>query len=112
MKTKTITAILLVVIILVSCSPMTKPAGKIAFSSNRDNNIDIYVMNVDGSNQIRLTNNQMNNVAPNWSADGQMIVFSAAVQISNEIFIMNPDGSNQTRLTNNQVDDVSASWSQ
>ena len=31
---------------------------KIAFVSVRDNNLEIYVMNVDGSNQRRLTNNR------------------------------------------------------
>src|SRR3990170_8751258 len=31
--------------------------GKICFTSNRDGNDEIYVMNADGTNQTRLTNN-------------------------------------------------------
>ncbi|MFZ3386528.1 MAG: hypothetical protein WA120_05070, partial [Candidatus Hydromicrobium sp.] len=31
--------------------------GKIAFQSNRDGNFEIYIMNVDGSGQVNLTNN-------------------------------------------------------
>ena len=38
--------------------PSFSPDGsKIAFSSDRDGNYEIYVMNADGSNQTRLTNN-------------------------------------------------------
>ena len=41
------------------------PDGKrIAFVSDRDGNPEIYIMNSDGSNQIRLTNN----VAFDWFA--------------------------------------------
>ncbi len=31
--------------------------GPVAFTSNRDGNPEIYVMDPDGSNQARLTNN-------------------------------------------------------
>ena len=35
----------------------TPDSGKIVFGSDRDGNFEVYVMNADGSNQIRLTNN-------------------------------------------------------
>lgn len=39
-------------------SPAWSPYGvKIVFSSDRDSNLEIYVMNADGSGQINLTNN-------------------------------------------------------
>ncbi len=38
--------------------------GKIAFVSDRDGNREIYIMNVDGSEQRRLTNNPENDDAP------------------------------------------------
>ncbi|MCJ7654035.1 MAG: hypothetical protein MUO97_01835, partial [Dehalococcoidia bacterium] len=41
---------------------------KIAFCSiMNDGNIEIYVMNTDGSNQINLTNNPTFDCAPAWS---------------------------------------------
>ena len=38
-----------------SAAPM--PSARIAFVSNRDGNLEIYVMNADGSGQTNLTNN-------------------------------------------------------
>ncbi len=63
-------------VILLFCVSMTiqTPAaptllgnGKIAFTSTRDGNQEIYLMNADGSGQTRLTNNSPNNFHP----DGQ-----------------------------------------
>jgi len=39
---------------------------KIAFTSDRDGNEEIYVMNADGSNQKNLTNNPCNDRDPDW----------------------------------------------
>jgi hypothetical protein len=41
--------------------------GKIAFTSDRDGNPEIYVMNADGSSQTRLTDNPANDGVPGWS---------------------------------------------
>ena len=40
---------------------------KIAFVSDRDGNVEIYVMNADGSEQINLTNNPASDYSPSWS---------------------------------------------
>src|SRR5207302_2193555 len=55
--------------------PALKANGKIAFVSDRDGNFEIYVMDADGSNQTRLTNNPAHDGEPAWSPDGAKIVF-------------------------------------
>ena len=45
----------------------TRVNGKIAFISERDGNPEVYVMNADGSEQTRLTNNKSNDQDPYWS---------------------------------------------
>ena len=40
---------------------------KIAFTSDRDGNVEVYVMNAqDGSNQTRLTDNAASDGLPDW----------------------------------------------
>jgi len=44
-----------------------KLQSKIAFTSKRDGNYEIYVMNVDGTKQKNLTNNPAQDISPSWS---------------------------------------------
>ncbi len=83
----------------------------IAFSSDRDGNWEIYVMNADGTNQRRLTNNTADDVNPSWSPDRTKIAFHSHRPGDGEIYVMNADGTNQKRLTNNPEDDDEPTWS-
>ena len=47
--------------------PEAAVEGKIAFVSERDGNSEIYIMNVDGSEQVNLTNNPAEDFAPCFS---------------------------------------------
>jgi len=84
--------------------------GKIVFTSYRDSNFEIYIMNADGSNQTRLTNNPANDNWPSWSNDGTKIAFCSNRDGNLEVYVMNVDGSNQTRLTNNPAWDWVPAW--
>ncbi len=81
-------------------------AGQIVFESNRDGNLEIYIMNPDGSGQTRLTNNPGSDFAPTLSPDGSKIAFWSNRDGNNEVYIMNVDGTGQTNLTNNPADDA------
>jgi Tol biopolymer transport system component len=72
--------------------------GVIAFSSNRDGNEELYVMNADGSDQRRLTNDPAYDHLPNWSPDGARIVFTTDRSGDFETYVMNADGSNAQSL--------------
>ena len=82
---------------------------KLAFTSDRDVNREIYVMNAqDGSNQTNLTMNPATDEFPSWSPDGTKIAFVTDA----DIYVMNAqDGSNQTNLTMNPAFDFDPSWS-
>jgi len=76
-------------------NPAWSPDGtKIAFSSMRGNDVDlqIYVMNADGSKQIRLTNSIGMHFNPKWSPDGTKIAFDIFAG-GNQISVINADGT-------------------
>ncbi len=76
-----------------SSSPSWSPDGKqIAFSSNRDGDSEIFVMNADGTEVRQLTNNDDRDVHPAWSPDGKHIAF-VSDRDDSEIFVMNADGT-------------------
>jgi TolB protein len=72
--------------------------SQIAFMSNRDENWEIYVMNLDGSGIKRLTNNAANDGLPTWSPDGRTIAYVSDQGGAWSIWAIRPDGSNRRRL--------------
>jgi len=85
---------------------------KIVFGSARNSgNHEIYVMDQNGSNQIRLTNNLAYDDQPKWSPDGTRIAFISDRDGNFEIYSMNDDGTDQQRLTNNPAADGFPAWS-
>ena len=82
-------------------APFISPDGsKIAFTSKHAEKYEIYIMNIDGTNQEMLTD--IDDYDPCFSTDGSKIVFVSGRDGNSEIYIMNIDGSNQKNLTNNE----------
>ena len=92
-----------------SASPFGR--SQIAFHSEREGNLDIYVMNADGTGQTRLTHNHTEDSYPTWSPDGSKILFESDRDGDFEIYVMDTDGSNITQLTHNEAGEFSSTWS-
>lgn len=113
-------------------SPAWSPdESRIVFASNRhespdscddetrleDCNLEIWTMNLDGSNPVRLTYEPGIDALPDWSPDGTRIVFHTARDGNLptgegwEVYVMNADGTNQTNLTNRPSLDIHPNWS-
>jgi len=93
-------------------NPSWSPDGtKIAFESDRDGNREIYVMNIDGTVQNRLTFDPDQDQNPNWSPDGTKIAFESTRDGNREIYVMNADGTVQINLSNNPDGDLGPTWS-
>ena len=115
--------LILAIVVALSLTPLmivVEAQAQIAFSSNRDGNLEIYVMDADGGNLRRLTKNSDADTFPSWSPDGKRIVFlsdrDGHVDLQHgapipEIYVMDADGGNQQNLTNNPNADRSPSWS-
>jgi TolB protein len=88
--------------------------GRVVFHSDRDGEIDIYVMDADGSNVQRLTDTPGRDFEPHWSPDGATIVFSSERDDPQnaQLYLMNADGSDQRRLPSPMTEDqIGARWS-
>ncbi len=86
--------------------------GRIAFTSSRDGNAEIYVMDANGRNQERLTNHPATDELPDWSPDGTKIAFvSHRDGNRSQIHIMDADGENVIRLTDLRVGIRRPEWS-
>jgi Tol biopolymer transport system component len=93
----------------------SRDATKIAFVSTRDGNKEIYVMNANGSNVLRLTNTLENDDSPYWSPDGTQIVFRSERERDSsdpiqQLWTMNADGRSQTLIAGNSFGDYNPSW--
>jgi TolB protein len=102
--------------------PELSPNGReIAFASDRDADrsvgvleraFEVYVMNEDGSDVRRLTNNPAWDGAPAWSPNGRTIVWQSCRQGGKcSIRVMNADGSGKRDLTDNDHWNGNPIWS-
>jgi TolB protein len=84
---------------------------RVAFTSDRDGNRDVYLIDVDGTGSDRLTESPQPDWCPDWSPDGKRIAFTSDRDGNSEIYVMNADGSAQSRLTDHAAADWCPDWS-
>jgi TolB protein len=96
-----------------SFMPVYSPDGsRICFMSDRDGGqMDLYVMNRDGSNVRRLTTHPAADSTPTWSPTGTQIAFTSDRSGSPQIWVMDADGLNARRLTFSESWADRATWS-
>jgi Tol biopolymer transport system component len=85
---------------------------KIIFSSGRTGNYEIWLCDIDGKNQVQLTNYKTSSTGlPHWSPDGRLIAYQACPSGHGDIYIMKANGDSTTLITDNPANDAHATWS-
>ena len=92
--------------------PAFSPNGKwIAFTSEKDANVEIYSMNINTRQIIRLTNHPEVDYQPDWSPDGERIVFVSHRDGNPDIYTMAANGEQLIKLTKSQRIEMWPAWS-
>jgi len=103
---------------------VSQPTGNIAFvwANFAFNTEEIAIMQADGTNQMKLTNEEGFDVSPAWSPDGRRIAFTSSRSMPpgyqgeqrfySELYVMGADGSNVQRITFSEgMIDFQPAWS-
>lgn len=83
---------------------------RILFSSWRDGNPEVYVVNADGCALRRLTRSAREDWAADVSPDGRKILFSSDRSGFRQVYTMNVDGSRVRNLSRSRSNDWATSW--
>ena len=85
--------------------------SQIAFHSQVESNVDIYVMNGDGENLKKLTNHEGEDSWPTWHPGGRRLAFASDRDGNLEIHVVNLGGEVLENLTNDPAPDTQPTWS-
>lgn len=92
--------------------PQWSPDGNyLWWASLRDFNLELYVMDKDGENVTRITNNPARDWFGSWSPDNTRLAFSSDREGSENIYIIDIAGENLRQLTDSPEDDLRPFWS-
>ena len=91
--------------------PSWSPDGaRIVFSRWDGDNLDVYIVNADGTNLRRVTSHPALDQYPVWSPDGQMITFSSYRDGNWELYAVSVYGDDLTRLTESPATEFLPAW--
>ncbi len=87
--------------------------SKILFTSTRDGNRDVFIMNPDGSEQMNLTQHRADDQQAFWSPTGEKILFVSDRGGARDLYWMDPDGSNVRRFFKFKIEEwrTAPTWS-
>lgn len=85
--------------------------AKIAFWADREGTRDIYLMNPDGSEQMKIVNHRAQDITPMWSPTGEQILFVSDRDGVWDLYLIDPDGTNVKRVFEKEAARVEPAWS-
>ncbi len=85
--------------------------GRLAFETYRDYNWDIYLTNVDGTNEVHLISHESVDISPSLAKGAGDVLFISRRVGNYEIYRIKSDSSGLQRLTYNSANDGAPCWS-
>jgi TolB protein len=85
-------------------------SGLLAFSSDRDGDFEIYILDPLTTTLTQLTDNNADDYQSTWRSDGSQIAFVSDRGGNEDIWIMDADGSNPNNIAPNAGTDIYPAW--
>jgi Tol biopolymer transport system component len=83
------------------------PEGEIVYSTRVGQNVDLWIVNHDGSNKRQLTSDSAWEANPAFSPDGRYIAFNSDRESISHIWRVDANGSHPKQLTTGNAEDYS-----
>lgn len=84
---------------------------KIAFVGRKDNSSEIYAINFDGSDPVKITSLKSLTLLPSWSPDGSEISFTSYKDGNPDCYITNPATGKTKKISSFRGLNLPGSWS-
>jgi TolB protein len=85
--------------------------SKIALVLKKGNPSDIYVINFDGSNLIRVTDEKTITLSPRWSPDEQYISYTSYRDGNPDLYLKSLNGNTRKKIAGFAGINISGTWS-
>ena len=85
--------------------------AKIVFTSERNGNLEVCMMDPDGSKQVNLTWHASRDFAPVWSPTGEHIAFTSNRDGIHDIYLMEADGKKVRKVFRSSARRECPTWS-
>lgn len=93
-----------------SINPWSPDGSMLAFTSQRDGNREIYVMNAEGTGLVNVTDDPGEDWFDGWSPDSSRILFTSDRGGTKDIYVVNADGTGLVKLTDGTANNWDAVW--
>ncbi len=90
---------------------LSPDGSKMVFVKVVENRAQLFTMNIDGSQERRITNVDAEFEDPAWSRDGKKIAFVKRQNGRSRIFVSNIDGSDSRPISPEGMDAIHPTWS-
>jgi TolB protein len=89
----------------------SKDGARIVFVSDRSGSAQVYLLDLETNEDLRLTFDGIYNADPRFSPDGRLILFTKRVDGKDQIHIMDVNGENVRAITRGRFNSEQAEWS-
>jgi Tol biopolymer transport system component len=88
------------------------PDGRsLVFDSDRNGNVDLYVMPASGGEARQLTTDPAGDFSASWSPDGRKIAFHSLRNGNRDIYTVDADGTGLRQWTSSKDEELDPDWS-